>query len=102
MIKGNWQTKEVQIGDRYLDLHSSLKIINHSPTGFNWGYGGAGPAQLALALLMEFMPNRQEVAQNNYHKFKLDVISTLPQEDFEMKEDVVLDWINEHAKENIN
>ena len=25
-------------------------IALHSPTGFNWGYGGSGPADLALAL----------------------------------------------------
>lgn len=25
-------------------------IWNHSPDGFNWGYAGSGPAQLALAL----------------------------------------------------
>ena len=34
-----------------LPLH--LEIINHSPDGFNWGYQGSGPAQLALALLYE-------------------------------------------------
>jgi hypothetical protein len=25
-----------------------LDLDNHSPTGFEWGYGGSGPAQLAL------------------------------------------------------
>lgn len=25
----------------------------HSPNGFAWGYGGNGPAQLALMLLLE-------------------------------------------------
>lgn len=25
-------------------------LRNHSPTGFEWGYNGSGPAQLALAL----------------------------------------------------
>jgi hypothetical protein len=30
----------------------SLAVFNHSPDGFNWGYGGSGPAQLALALLL--------------------------------------------------
>lgn len=31
----------------------SQKLWNHSPTGFSWGYGGSGPAQLALALLLD-------------------------------------------------
>ena len=30
-----------------------LDLFNHSPTGFSWGYGGSGPAQLALALLAD-------------------------------------------------
>lgn len=28
-------------------------IRNHSPDGFEWGYGGSGPAQLALAILAD-------------------------------------------------
>lgn len=36
-----------------LDPSPSQKIWNHSPDGFNWGYGGSGPAQLALALLLD-------------------------------------------------
>lgn len=102
MIKGNWETKEVLVGGNYLDLNKSLKIANHSPTGFNWGYAGSGPSQLALALLLEFMPSRQDTVTRVYQMFKLDVISKIQQEDFEMKEDVVLDWINEHAKEEQN
>lgn len=36
-----------------LKADKSQKVSNHSPDGFNWGYGGSGPAQLALALLLE-------------------------------------------------
>ena len=38
-----------------LDPKPSQKIWNHSPTGFEWGYGGSGPAQLALALLLDYV-----------------------------------------------
>lgn len=37
-----------------LDLAESLKVWNHSPSGFAWGYSGSGPAQLALAILLRF------------------------------------------------
>ena len=30
-------------------LNPRLDLFNHSPTGFEWGYGGSGPAQTALA-----------------------------------------------------
>lgn len=102
MIKGNWETKVVTINDNQLDLEKSLDVVNHSPTGFNWGYAGSGPSQLALGLLLEFMPSRKETALSIYQQFKFDVISKLPQENFELKEDVVLDWINLHAKEKQN
>jgi hypothetical protein len=35
----------------------SQRLSNHSPDGFNWGYGGSGPAQLALALLLDHTGN---------------------------------------------
>lgn len=36
---------------------TSLKFFNHSPDGFNWGYAGSGPAQLALAILLDVTMN---------------------------------------------
>jgi len=44
--------KEVR-GVKKLPLRPSLEIVNHSPDGFNWGFGGSGPAQLALALVYD-------------------------------------------------
>jgi hypothetical protein len=29
-------------------------IVNHSPSGFAWGYSGSGPAQLAVAILADY------------------------------------------------
>ena len=31
----------------------SRAVYDHSPTGFEWGYGGSGPSQLSLAILIE-------------------------------------------------
>jgi hypothetical protein len=33
-------------------------VIEHSPTGFECGYGGSGPADLALNILNAFVPPR--------------------------------------------
>ena len=52
-------------------------IWNHSPTGFEWGYGGSGPAQLALAILADHCGN-DEQAFNFHHRFKWAVIAELP------------------------
>lgn len=39
----------VDKGEEY-SLPPRNDLYNHSPDGFNWGYGGSGPGQLALAL----------------------------------------------------
>ncbi|HXR05085.1 MAG TPA: DUF6166 domain-containing protein [Verrucomicrobiae bacterium] len=41
-------------------LNPRLDLYNHSPTGFEWGYGGSGPAQLALAILADHLGNADE------------------------------------------
>lgn len=50
-------------------------IYNHSPDGFMWGYGGSGPAQLALAILLELIP--ADKARQHYQEFKTKLITTL-------------------------
>jgi hypothetical protein len=52
---------------RALPLHLELRC--HSPTGFAWGYGGSGPAQLALAILMD-ATGEQELVLRHYQDFK--------------------------------
>ena len=53
----------VTVNDRPLNLR--LDLYNHSPTGFEWGYSGSGPAQLALALLADHLGNG-EAALSHY------------------------------------
>ena len=54
----------------------SLELANHSPSGFEWGYGGSGPAQLALALLLDYTDD-EEFALTHYTQFKNEVVSQL-------------------------
>jgi hypothetical protein len=58
-------------------LNPRLDLWNHSPTGFEWGYGGSGPAQLALAILADHFGN-DEQAFNFHHRYKWEVIAELP------------------------
>ncbi len=44
----------------------SLGVMNHSPSGFSWGYAGSGPAQLVLALLLDYTDD-EEVALAGVH-----------------------------------
>ncbi len=58
-----------------LDWRSSLAVRNHSPTGPAWGYGGSGPAQLALAILLAVTD--EATAERFYQRFKWDVIAPI-------------------------
>jgi uncharacterized protein DUF6166 len=58
-------------------LNPRLDLWNHSPTGFEWGYGGSGPAQLALAILADHLGNNRQ-ALDFHHRFKWAVIAELP------------------------
>jgi hypothetical protein len=58
-------------------LNPRLDLYNHSPTGFEWGYCGSGPAQLALAILADHLADDQQ-ALNVYQRFKWAVITELP------------------------
>lgn len=59
---------------RPLALQPSMRLRNHSPTGFEWGYGGSGPSQLALALLLDATGDR-DFATRCYHWFKWAVVA---------------------------
>ena len=58
-------------------LQPRLDLANRSPTGFEWGYLGSGPAQLALAILADALDN-DRLARQLYQRFKLRVIAPLP------------------------
>lgn len=77
----------VYMDKRKLPLKPSLKIVNKSPAGFNWGYGGSGPAQLSAAILNKFFKTNtllhKAIVLELYQDFKNVFIATLPQGSFE-------------------
>ena len=58
-------------------LDFRLDLRNHSPTGFDWGFSGSGPAQLALAILAHHCDSNEE-ALDLYQRFKWAVVAGLP------------------------
>jgi hypothetical protein len=56
-----------------------LDLRSHSPTGFAWGYGGLGPAQLALAILADHCGSNEMRALHHYQSFKFRVVGRLAQ-----------------------
>ena len=67
---------EKRPGHERLTPERSLALVKHSPSGFEWGYGGSGPAQLALALLLDYT-GAEAFALDHYQAFKNKVVSQL-------------------------
>lgn len=67
-------TREVRVNGKRLDPRPSQRLMNHSPDGFNWGYGGSGPAQLALAILLAAGLTSRK-ALTHYQRFKWEVVA---------------------------
>jgi hypothetical protein len=63
----------VMVDGRTVPLKPSLKVWNHSPSGFEIGYGGSGPAQLALAILMMFTD--KDTASRLHQDFKWEFLA---------------------------
>lgn len=65
----------------------------HSPDGFQWGYGGSGPAELARAILVALYPGEPIVRHPRcYQAFKFDVIARLRADAFVLTSDDVAAW----------
>lgn len=75
---GTCRVLVVSEGDvRALDLR--LDLTAHSPDGFEWGYAGSGPAQLALAILADALGDDRR-AVRLHQSFKFETIAKLPRD----------------------
>lgn len=94
--------------------------VHHSPTGFEFGYGGSGPADLALNILAAFVavPIEHEVPEERWgdeavqlhdgsyvsgavwhlhQEFKRRFVATLPRGGGTIRADDVRAWLREHG-----
>lgn len=92
---GDW-FDEVFVNGEELLPGPSQRLFNHSPDGFAWGYGGSGPAQLALAILYEVTEDKELSLQ--YHQaFKMGIIAPQSQRGDWMIELDLWEWLNAHG-----
>lgn len=81
-------------GDSVRALAPRLDLVNHSPTGFAWGYGGSGPAQLALAILADANGD-DELAVRLHQRFKNARVGQLPRGTWRLSAEEVAGWVDE-------
>lgn len=89
-------------------------VIHHSPTGFEFGYGGSGPADLALNILENVLklegyrgPRRKcfrgdcfSLAYALYQDFKWDFIATMDRDNGgKLEYQQIVHWIKERQAE---
>jgi hypothetical protein len=70
------------------DLDPRLDLRSHSPSGFQWGYGGSGPSQLALALVADATGD-DELAQRTYQAFKFKIVASINSDEWRLSADAV-------------
>lgn len=72
--------------------------VLHSPTGFEWGYGGSGPADLALNILLLFAD--RDTAYRLHQAFKKQFVAAMPRGGGIIKRDIILKWLRDHGVED--
>src|SRR5215213_3809860 len=84
--------------------------VHYAPTGFDWGFGGSGAADLALNVLARFLPlapdatgillrdgsSVGEAAWALHEEFKYDLIATLPRSGGHITAKTIGAWITTH------
>lgn len=66
-------------------------------SGFEWGYGGTGPASYALNILIHYgLSVRECTLSGMYHDFKRRFVETLPREGGTIRGDDIRAWIAQH------
>jgi len=74
----------------------SQQVWNHSPDGFQWGYEGSGPAQLALAVLLD-VTGDAELSVRLHQDFKRAFVAHWA-EKWEITTKEIKSWIKAQTK----
>lgn len=67
----------------------------HSHTGFEWGYAGSGPAELAYCILLDFTGNKP-LTEQIYQHFKHDIIAGFNKPTWQLTCHDILTWLTDN------
>ncbi|MBE2188455.1 MAG: hypothetical protein IAE98_03225 [Candidatus Kapabacteria bacterium] len=67
------------------------RIIHHSPDGFEWGYGGSGPSDLALNILSLYVGG--EIAFQHHQTFKWIFLAKMPITGGIIRQEIIKTWL---------
>jgi len=79
-------------------LNPRTDIRNHSPSGFDYGHGGSGAAQLALALLADVLDDEIQT-QIFYQAFKWQVIVPIKGDRWTLTDKQIIETVDDIQSE---
>lgn len=88
-----WVEEQTDEGEwkKTKDLPPRTDLRNHSPSGFAWGYGGSGPAQLALAILAYEYDD--DVAVEHAQTLKWELVANLTTDTWQVYAEQIPAWL---------
>jgi hypothetical protein len=103
-IYQGWRDDE---GTHVLANDKPLRHVSyHSPSGFEWGYGGSGPADLALSILSHYFNerylntaylkkygSRTSQAWLYHQRFKWDFVSKWEKREWMISSEEIAGWL---------
>ena len=84
--------------DLYPQVQGVKRKIRRHSNGWNWGYGGSGPADLALNILLRATGDKR-AAEQFYQDFKWEVIAEIPWEGAEILLKDIHAWLRQKGYE---
>lgn len=83
---GEWvdSVAMVYVNGEILTPAAGIKIIQYSTDGFGWGDRGAGAAQLAISILLDYLENRQQTVEL-HQAFKWSFLVNASADKFEIR-----------------
>ena len=70
----------------------------HSPSGFEWGYAGSGPADLARSILAHHLGGRVAPPARVYQLFKFAIVAGLPKTEWRLTGNEISSWLNHELR----
>jgi hypothetical protein len=86
-VKGNVKVVAIRNGKQYPLRH----LVRHSPDGFNWGYGGSGPADLARSIIADAL-GIDDPNPTVYQEFKRSFVASWGDR-WEISQDEIREWV---------
>lgn len=90
VVNGAASASRVWIGESELKIAESQKIRKHATKSFSWGNCGPGASQLALAVMLRFLPPEEAILV--YQDFKHSFVHKW-EGDFSVASMEIAEWV---------